>query len=332
MPAALPEVCIDRVDVLNLLERQGKIRSLTRKVRVIFPSNNRPNDYSVLMAALNQIPQLVAFSTLPDVGLDTLALVEREANLSEEEPCLVDVVCKYEHILDGPNQQLPIGQAVELGEPVLYGKGRASITQKSSNFYYPDGDPANGKHLILVAHTFKSSDQTMSGVEIEPGYPNTQFQAGEISQPYPEANYHLEGVVTTNSPWKVAFAFIAKVNDDFWMEQRPYSWLCSSAGFEVLSKVNHTYKFSFEWQFNIDTWRAEVVFNDQRTGRPPADVQDAQFAQNVGPNNIPVMNSALNPIALNPVVIQPAGHWFVPNVKAVNFPQLLGSFLEVPGG
>ena len=45
---------------------------------------------------------------------------------------------------------------------------------------------------------------------------------------------------------------------------------CSWKPYDLTTDANRFF-FEFEWQFNVDTWDAEVIFIDERTGKPPGD-------------------------------------------------------------
>lgn len=342
----MPVAYIDRVDLLALTERQGAIRALTRRARVIFrlppDGDGIPSDFTILLQALTAAGVPVPFSTLDVPGTAQLTLVEREVKLVDEDKGTVDIDLRYEHLLDGPNQQyLNLGD-LNLGpllnpSPTLFGKGKASISQKTTNFYYPNGDTTIGKQQILVGHTWFTNEQNNPGVNVFPNLPQTQIQGGEISVPFPEANFHIEGVYSLSpgqSPWSIAWRFIAKININTWAERPPLTWMCSEVSWEMFKPaqlpfnapgINSLYKFSFEFQYNFDTWQPEVVFTDQSTGRPPAFVEKAYVLDPIAPG-VQVLSLVFNP--LTGLDTQPAGYWRVPYFAAVSFDQLFAAIFE----
>jgi hypothetical protein len=91
------------------------------------------------------------------------------------------------------------------------------------------------------------------------------------------------------------------------------------------------YKFGFEFQYNFDTWDPRVAFNDQRTGRPPADLEPATQPD----PNLPTQYQTFNSYTYNffavqggPTGLQPAGYWNVPCLRRADFDTLFGAEFE----
>lgn len=323
---------IDRVDTLNFTEKLGVIRTMTRKVRVIMDPSTRPTDFTALSQALKVCP--APYSTLANEGYGALILIERSPSVAENDPSCIDVILKYEHVLDGPNQILSgdINQVSTFGtsNPILYNKGRCSVVEKTTNFYYPYGDETQPKVLIRVGHQFDPAEQGLPSLIINnQKYPFSVLQGGEISIPFPQENFSLSGVIATRDPRSAAREFVAKVNDDFWLEKPPYTWMCTEAKWEMINPTGKTgvdipvYRFDFEFQYNIDTWFPTVVFNDQRTGRPPFDVKlGTEQDPNVDPKYT-VLSYELN---YKNLALQPAGYWSVPALQPINFQALFKKF------
>jgi hypothetical protein len=335
-----PTAYIDHVSNLSLVERNGAIRSLTRKARVGFHQGDWPQDFSVLNAALAVCP--APMSTLDTPGYAGLVLVERNPSLLDNDPGWVDVILKYEHLLDGPNQGL-FRQTAQ--PPVFFGRGRVSIAEKTTNFFYPYGDTTKQRVQILVAHTFPNSDIDIVGPFLDQvKWPRTVFQGGEVTVPFPQANYHIVGYLNTASPWLVADNFIAHINEFEWLSKPPLTWICSEVQFEMMDpdptvpiaedttvQTEPLYKFEFEFQYNVDTWAPTVVFNDQRTGRPPAGVLPGIIP---GPDDEIGFAAGVDNFNLNPVnqFPQPAGYWTVPVVKLLDFQSEFETFFDMAVG
>ena len=259
---------LDHTSNLSMVEHLGAIRSLIRKARVnIDPALATDQNYTSLEAALSVCP--AAMSTLDDAKYQSLVLVGREPSVAENDPLWVDVMLKYEHLLDGPHQQL-----AQPARGMLFGKGRTSISEKTTNFYYPNGDITQPKTQILVGHTY-APHEAHRVVSAYPGYPNLVIQGGEVTIPFPQSNFNLEGVLTVRNPWSIAQKFIAAINGVTWMGYAPGYWICSEVQWECLDTETLLYKFLFEFQYNVDTWNPTVVFEDQQMGRPPAAVLPA---------------------------------------------------------
>ena len=326
---------IDRVDTLNFTEKLGVIRTMTRKVRVILDPSTRPTDFTALSQALKVCPAV--WSTLANEGYAALVLVERSPSVAEGEPSCIDVILKYEHILDGPNQILSgnlTNQAVfGNNKPALYSKGRSSVVEKTTNFYYPYGDTSQPRILIQVGHEFTKGDQGLPSLIINnQTNPYSSFQGGEVSIPFPQENFSVSGVVATFDPHSIARMFVGKISDRMWIGKPANTWLCTEAKWEVIDPVGRPgpgggkipiYKFDMEFQYNIDTWNPTVVFNDQRTGRPPHDVVEGYLPDpNVAGPNL-VFSYVFNSQNL---AVQPAGYWEVPALPEADFFSL---FLKV---
>lgn len=362
----MPVAYIDHVENLEQVEKNGVIRALTRLVRVMFNEAEIEDhkDFSRLKEAYNAVdpqgfPMPLPFSGLSEPGYDALVLVERSAKLVEKEPSFVDVTLKYEHILDGPNQELqaPLGN-------ILYGKGRSSIVEKTTNFYRKEGNPNAPRTLILAAHSFNPQEKGLSGQFAFPLLPYTIIQGGEVSIPYPQENFSLTGVITVDNPHRITRDFVSKINKDRWLGQPKHTWICSEVQWQVLSPKNGIYQFNFEFQYSVDTWNPTVVFHDQRTGRPPAKVREGDLEDPTQPGS-GVMSYTLNPysgaaglaaaVAAQAAVLaaggtvaaaaaaygaailpylQPAGIWNVPALEPVDFDRMFGAIFEgfeIPG-
>lgn len=436
----MPTANIDRVDTLSLVERLGVVRSMIRKARVTFSDAELAaiEDFDVLNQALDALPGPFTVPTdaggNPIAGYEALVLIEREPSLVLEDPGTVDVILKYEHFLDGPNQYL-----VDPPSGLLFGKGRCSITEKTTNFFRPFGDPTANRVQIMVAHQFNMSppnpdvtaiSQTLGaswvpnpnatdfslasftiantgqnyavgdtlfldGGTINTGpallqvtaiQPNSNgaiaadglaiiipgdytqapdnpvllsaqtgtgigaqinavfssgavpvslpegcgIQGGEISLPFPQANFQLVGIIFTANPWNIADEVIACVNSDPWLNKPPITWICSEVQWEMINpgpldgqvEGVRAYRFMFEFQYNLDTWDPTVAFIDQRTGKPPANLE-AAFLQDING----VTSLSLN-LAGGPTFTQPAGYWTVPALRRVDFNAKFASVFE----
>lgn len=257
----MPIVKIDRIDTLRATERNGVIRNLTRRARVI---NLTSTDYTVLWTSLAQAGIPASGSRLTGTGFEELILVERSPAIVDE--ATVDVDLGYEHVLDG-NQDLidPSGQ-----RGIIYGKTRCSIQQTTTNFYRANG--VGPQQQVIVAHRFPEDD---------PDYPDeTVEQGGEITVFLAQRNLQFEGFIDTRAPWALANALIASINSGSWCNQGPHEWMCTEVQWQRWKEGR--YKFSFEFQHNSDTWNPTAVFVDQRTGKPPPNL-----VANVGYQTIP---------------------------------------------
>lgn len=331
-----PLIFIDRVTNLSMTERLGVIRSLTREVRLIFKNlSDTDQTYNTLQLALDTLDQngYEVFSTLPQPDYSSLTLTERDPKISENDPGVVDVTLKYEHILDGPNQQL-----INPTNGLIFGRGRSSIVQKKTNFFRLNGNPNAPRYAILTAYTYPQGDQRVVALRaVDPAnLPRTVIQGGEVDLPFPQGNFSFQGVIYTENPWSIKQQFINCINDSVWLGEPAFTWICSEVQWDVLNVYGNfqsilpSYRFSFEFQNNPDGWNPEVVYIDPDTHRPPGDI-DKFIAAATGYDASGALNSVGNPIkapSQSEPPFQPAGVWQVPALKPVNFNKLFASYFE----
>lgn len=324
------KVTAERFEDLSCTERLGVITSLTRKQRIVFEAgDNPPKNFNILKAALNVVPQPltppptatidseIQLAAIMDQGepFGQLVLVSRDARIAENEKWCVDVTLHYEHIMAGPNQSVQDPQS-----GIIFGKGKTSVVDKTTNFFWPNNDRSKPREVIQVSHTFPDWEQGIIGQPFDKQYPRTIFQGGEISIPFPQSNFGFSGWWDNLlNPVETSFKFVGKTNKNPWMGGKALTWLCSEMAWEAIEPSKHRYKVNFEFQYNIDTWHPTVVFLDSRTGRPPADVEPASVDING------VMRLRVHPFV--PVTV-PAGMWQVPAVEPVDFKTLFGAFFN----
>lgn len=317
----MPQAVIDHVDTLDMEEVNGAITSVTRLARVIGLVNT---DYTILWTALEAAGVPPYHSTLPEVTVpgvnpfSGLVLTRRSARLHNDDRGTVDATLKYEHLLAGPNQQL---QQPRSG--VIYTKGKCSIREKATNFFYPFGVHSgivNGtaveQQRLTVAHQYGNS--TSENGELAGLF---KEQVGEIKVPFPESNIQFQGVVTILNPVAYAYKFIAAINRFAWQSQPELTWLISEVSWEILRPDTNLYKFGFEMQNNPDGWDPDIVYIDSRTNLPPSDVLRATTPDQYG-----IVRLVDNPLTLAPNI--PAGAWKVPYLRRLNFEVEFGAFFE----
>jgi len=322
------ELWIDRVSGLSGVEKHGAFRSLNRTARVIFTEaelagNRGPRALSQALGVLdvNGITVLSSLGTIRtgDSAFNPMVLVERAPSISENDPSCVDIALKYEHILDGPNQILmspPSG--------VLFVKMRSSIMDKETNFFYPYGDKNYPRIQLAVSHTFPENYKGLPNHSFDTALPRTVKQSGVINSPFPAHNASLSGIVYTANPITIAKNLLAHINETPFLGQDPLTWLCTEVSYSVcnpnkvpgpIGQNRPSYYMNIEWQYNFDTWDPLVIFNDQSTGRPPADVRAADITD-PDPDNPALLRYNLNPYNS---AFQPAGYWSAPTLPRRDF-------------
>lgn len=358
---------IDRVDMLTCEERLGVIHAMTRRalVNILVP----PADYSALWSALSTAGIPDAMTNLPTTGNQNLVLIGRTASIKGDDPTWYEVDLRYEHLMGGANQNLfndpNVGPSNQAGA-ILFGKGRSSIVQKPTNFFTIDPSIVNPdpdqQIQFLVSHTFPNSLYTIPIVPIlgglvvppvlvsrgDPKYAGMNLkQTGEVSIPFPQDNFTLEGVVVTPNPWIIKSLFHRKTNLVTWLGRPPGKWMCTEVRWEVLDTVWETtnavhitigrrsYKFAFEYQYDSDGWNPTVIFHDQRTGRAPSQMIRPTIAD-TDPRcdpSVPV-NQQTGTLrygldAKGHVV--PAGYWTVPYFQQIDIDATFTQVMEGNG-
>ncbi len=240
-------VYIDRIDQLEATERYGVVVRLVRRARVI--GLDASGDYQVLMEALTEAG--IPASMTPLTGAPNLVLVERNPKLNDDRTVDVDLI--YEHALN---------EAQDLNNPpfgIVIGECQASLNQVTSNL-------DENAETITVQHTYPADDAD---------YPNQlKKQGGEIQFFQPQLTLKYQGAKFTISPLLVARSIVGCVNSRQWGGGNVAEWICTAATWKFLD-VNSSpnrYLFTFEFQFNPDGWSPTVVFIDDRTGKPPANL------------------------------------------------------------
>lgn len=336
---------MDKVENLNAKEVYGVIRSLTRKAKVEFTKAEIANsrNQNVLDLALTVLDNNgykamapVPGTTITSSRYGALVCVERIPSISDNDPCWVEIILNYQHILDGPNQILkgPVSG-------LIFSKGKSSIVDKSTNFFYPFGDKSKNRILLQTAHKYGEKDQAIAGMPLDPDFPRTVFQGGEINIPFPQANISFQGLIATTRPRALAKSIIGTVNGAEFMGDPTTYWLCSEVAWEVNDPTTHlatgglpiagpNYKFTFEFQYNDDGWDPTIVFLDQRMSKPPPDVlfatTDDETANGAGVLRM-VINDAGLPLG-NPQRLRPAGIWQVAALRRLDFNAFFGAVIE----
>jgi len=232
---------------------------------------------------------------------------------------VVDATLTYEHLMDGFNQILRNPNSRR-----LYVKARASVTEKATNFYHPNGNKSLPREVITTSHTYETLETGIPNAPYDPALPRTVVTTGEVSVPFPAENFTLQGIWFTDDIIADKNNLQGHINEDVILGKPPKTYLCSEFTYEMHNSYlkahqqgkKGAYKVTMEFQYNYDTWEPTVVFNDQRTKGPPASVQPAIEYDING-----TLNQARNPINF---ALQPAGWWLVPVLPTRNFNYYLG--------
>lgn len=297
----MPKVVhLDRISLLECIERNGVVRSLTRMATVTGLEDNI--DYQVLMDALDQAGVPKYGATLDGENLRMLRLVDRHPRLLNDDKGTVEVTLTYDHVIDGPNQDIAVGPDPTGVDPPpeeggelentgnLYGKIRCSIHQTKRNEYFDWPDPVPGfvlvgpveKKTILLRHTYPQGDKDFGGQPDE--------QSGEMEVFEPRIDQQISGWIITDNPYKILKSIVAKTNYKPWADGNPREWMCTEGTAEIGTSTQFVYDenndpvlnddgtqqvkkgkylFTFEFQHNPLTWDVAVYYVNPRTGRPP---------------------------------------------------------------
>lgn len=251
---------IDSTTTLEAKEKYGTYIYLVRRMRVI---NLVDTDYQVLQSALTAAGVPVNGSFLVGTTAANLVLTERNVKLVEEDKGSVDVDCVYEPALnEGQNIDAPF-------YGLLVGEVQASLNEVESNV---DGAGVP----ITVQYTYPTTDTEQPG--------KTVVQGGVIKFFQAQKTQTFEGIKSINTPWLLAAHLVGGVNRSPWLGGTVAQWMCTKCSWRIWDNNPAVitgrniirFKFSFEFQFNPDTWDPTVVFIDSKTGLPPANLVAGQ--------------------------------------------------------
>lgn len=338
-----PRVNLHRPDMISAVFDRGVFRSLKTGARIEYDSpddldedNGFGGDFRGPLLLDRSVKLLIAapynlrpFSSIKNDGnagpalsndvvgnnecpFSNLVLVNMQPRIGPSIN-IVDVEVSYEHIMEGYNQILinpPSGR--------LFVKARTNIVDKTTNFFRKEGSLAFPKTQLEVAHTFPESDLDITNFPFSDALPRTVVQTGEITVPFPSKGFTLQGIIFTNDIVSIAKRLVAHVNAEPLLGEGEFYWVCSEFSWELHNAFptawqpgGPAYKVSIEFQYNYDSWDVDVLFNDKRTGQPPANLVKADIEDG---NN--VLRYTGNTISGQ---LQPAGQWRVPYLPRRNF-------------
>ena len=184
----MPVVALDHVDVLEMREVNGVIRSLTRRARVTgLPTGT---DYTSLYTAMTQVGipnQGTWLTTIPkdrSSPFGMLVLAERKVNIDRMDPGCADIDLMYQHFMDGDNQDLSIAfsnPALAGGVVSIHGRMKTSVQQVKTNFY----SELQATPLSPTPTTFETIDENsvfdwVASVDPGTGLQTINFQVGDL--------------------------------------------------------------------------------------------------------------------------------------------------------
>ncbi len=264
---------LDEIDVLGMEEQYGAVTKVTRGALVTEMSTytrQQGGAYRALQEVFDHPDMPQPGHGLSDVVPGNLGILNRLGHLRlsgripkmhkrDKRTCRVDLI--YESLLAGNNQDLTNSNPLN----TFYGRHRSSLVQKKTNQYYLQGDRSIPPLELFVEHTYQRNDgENRPGVHLK--------QGGEIDVFEPQKNYKFGGYLNTLFPWVIEEALLGAVNLTPWLNRVAYTWMCTEVVYSMLKYGK--YLFEFEFQSNEDLWMPEIVFIDERTGRPPVGLID----------------------------------------------------------
>lgn len=254
---------IDRIDNLSCQEKYGAIVHLERMAHVS-GIDMIEKDFYALIKALDDagVPKAGSFPTSDLHGVhrvNNLFLSERQVTLVDRDKC--DVKLIYDVLWNNEGQPI---NTTDPEVPVITGEVRVNIQQITTN---KDKD---GKE-VTVQHTFSATDPDAGEYAGK-----TIKQSGEFTVYSPQRTVSFRGLMMTEYPWKIANIIVGYVNSVEWGDGgKPRTWLCTAANWKafdiptIVEPIKDRYYFTFEFQYNMDTWDPYVVFINPKTGKPP---------------------------------------------------------------
>lgn len=246
-------VYIDRIDDLSARERAGVINRLVRRARVRGVSGI---DYRNLFSALQQAG-IPAHGSSPS-GAPNLVLVERNPTIVDDKT--IDVELVYEHAAN---------RSQDFDNPVygfVVGEASACVNQTTTN------RDKNGD-AVELQHTYAADDPDFGR--------QTKKQGGSFTLMQPQGRVSYRGLKQSRFPWIMAQALIGTVNSDGWNGGAQGTWMCTNVSWKPYDTTLSRYEIILEFQHNPDGWNPDVVFIDERSGKPPVGLVDGEGVKTV---------------------------------------------------
>ncbi len=252
-----PVVYIDYIDTLEMKEKWGVVESVVRVARVVGLTGT---DYATMAQVLDNA-NVPSKGDILDGNHPHLIVTDRDIKMVDRDKA--DVTLAYGGFND---KGQPLYVAGTVAGANVAGKMTTSMVQKDTNLYREDG--VGEEKLITVQHTYPETDPDYGGKTVK--------QSGLIGVSIPQRTFTIEGVKEVKAPWEMAERLNGAINNDVWMGQPKWTWMCTEVTWEHRKEDN--YFMSFQFQHNPDTWNYTAVFTDERTQKPPENlVKDVGF-------------------------------------------------------
>lgn len=250
-------VKLDEINTLEVVERNNTLQRVTR---VAIVTGLTANSYEVMLEGLDEVgvPNYGDhLDPIPDRAAFQLIVNERRVNMVDKHTAHVTLTYENAYNIDSVEDSF---DNPHMG--LVSGEVRCNVQQKSSNL------DINGNQVVL-SHTYPANDPNFPG--------QTREQGGEFTYYVAQRSFSVHGIKATNAPWAVANSINGRVNFLPFSGEAARTWLCVGANWRPESNGRHIdgiarYYMRFEFQFDSDTWDATVVYIDDITGRPPANL------------------------------------------------------------
>lgn len=244
MPAT---VHVDQIEEVSLNEEGGVIVELIRACKIT-GLDNASGDFTILQEALDALDTagLTAGSLLS--GFENLVLTNRPLSVIDSSQTAVRATLDYQTISR-------TWRILSLNNGFVF-NGGTSLQQETTQL------DAFGTQ-ITVAHTFDASD---------PDFPSQEkIQGASASVLVPSPSLIAAGKLATSFPDFITQDWAGSINSVPWRGAAAFTWLCSNVTFEPSDTVSlpASWEFVFEFTYRSDGWEPQVVYIDERTGKPP---------------------------------------------------------------
>lgn len=183
-----------------------------------------------------------------------------------------DVTLIYKHFSSGGQNLL----TPTLG--VIYPQTTGTLQQRPTQVYPQDYTTVGQRGKpITVKHTFPdgtNSHQDEDGVTLAADRDfagQTIEQGGQVNVFTPQETTTFRGLYPTSAPAYIRRQMRRTVNRYTWNGRPSGTWLCTKADYEYrdIEASPPIVEFVFEFQENPEGWDPDVIYVDQRTGKPP---------------------------------------------------------------
>ena len=108
----------------------------------------------------------------------------------------------------------------------------------------------------------------------------SKTQGGKANVMRAQSTLVIEQLLETDNPEEIATKMVRSVNKNLWRKGAAHTWRIVRADYELIdAKIRGRagqsfgwYFFTFEFEYNPDTWDTTVIYHDTETGTTPSDL------------------------------------------------------------